>query len=51
MKEANKQKLDKLKQELKDVKLALVSAIASPDADKTAEEQLKERYKKIQAEE
>ena len=51
MKEANKQKIDKFKQELKDVKQALVSAIASPDADKTAEEQLKERYKKIQAEE
>ncbi len=51
MKEANKQKLEKLKLELKDIKQALVSAIASPDADKTAEEQLKERYKKIQGEE
>lgn len=51
MKEANKQKIDKFKQELKDVKQALVSAIATPDADKKAEEQLKERYKKIQAEE
>jgi acylphosphatase len=38
MKEANKQKIDKFKQELKDVKQALVSAIASPDADKKAEE-------------